>query len=228
MTLPLLTAQTGKILIESHRGCEKLAPENSWPGLEMGLARRADLIEVDVQLSADGVPYLRHNYTLPDGRRGGPLPWAELARVRILGEALPRLDEVLAWAQPRGACLALDLKCGFTPPFALGEAVLRLVQAAGLEERVILLAWDHHEIRRIKQACPAVATRALLRACACDCISLSYDLLRPGDVSLAHDLGVAVSLGDLFVPDFAFARACGADIVSWGDPLEARQALERP
>ena len=53
--MELLRTTTGRILIESHRGCQDLAPENSWPALETGRQMGADLLEVDVQLSHDGI-----------------------------------------------------------------------------------------------------------------------------------------------------------------------------
>jgi len=99
-----------------------------------------------------------------------------------------------------------------------------------------LLAWDHTEIAQIKQAYPEVTTRALIRArlvdlpgvlksTGADCVSLSYDLIRPGDVEQAHALGVAVVLAEMWQPDFDFVARSGVDIVSWGDPAEARRQL---
>ena len=91
MPLNLLKSKTGRTLIESHRGVEGAVPENSWPAIKLGHQFGADLIEVDVQMSRDGVPFLRHNYQLPDGRWGHDLAWDELSRLRVEGEALPRL-----------------------------------------------------------------------------------------------------------------------------------------
>ena len=73
MTLELLKSKTGRTLIESHRGVEGDVPENSWSAIKLGHQLGADLIEVDVQLSRDDVPFLRHNYQLPDGRWGHDL-----------------------------------------------------------------------------------------------------------------------------------------------------------
>jgi glycerophosphoryl diester phosphodiesterase len=232
----LLKSQTGRILIESHRGAEKLAPENSWRGIKLAHELGADLIEVDVQASADGVAFLRHHYTLPDGRACRAVAWRELAELRIGAERLPRVDDVLTWAREVNACLSLDLKTAFTPEFRLTTEVVRLIEKTQTQDRVLLIAWDHAEIAHAKQLCPALKTRALIRgrvmdlpsvirAARADCVSLSYDLLRPGDVAQMHDLGVAIALAEMWQADFAFAQSSGVDIVSWGDPAEARRAL---
>src|SRR5215212_4419764 len=83
MTLELLKSKTGRTLIESHRGVEGDAPENSWPAIQLGHQLGADLIEVDVQLSCDSIPFLRHNYQLPDGRWCHDLSWNELKEIKI-------------------------------------------------------------------------------------------------------------------------------------------------
>ncbi|MBI5652577.1 MAG: glycerophosphodiester phosphodiesterase [Chloroflexi bacterium] len=234
--MQLLKSLTGRILIESHRGAEKLAPENSWRGLQIAHQLGADLIEVDVQSSADGVAFLRHHYTLPDGRACREVAWRELAELRIGAEPLPRLDDVLVWARDVNACLSLDLKSAFIPQTTLTTEVVRVIEKTQTQDRVLLIAWDHAEIAHAKKLCPALKTRALIRCrlldlprvihdARADCVSLSYDLIRPGDVAQMHALGVAIALAEMWQPDFEFARASGVDIVSWGDPGEAQRGL---
>src|SRR5215216_507041 len=110
LTLDLLKSKTGRTLIESHRGVEGDVPENSWPAIQLGHQLGADLIEVDVQLSCDSIPFLRHNYQLPDGRWCHDLSWNELKEIKIEGELLPKLEDVLAWARDTSAHLSLDMK----------------------------------------------------------------------------------------------------------------------
>jgi glycerophosphoryl diester phosphodiesterase len=64
MSLELLKSKTGRTLIESHRGVEGDLPENSWPAIQRGHQMGADLIEVDVQLSRDGVALSAARWTL--------------------------------------------------------------------------------------------------------------------------------------------------------------------
>ena len=99
MTLELLKSKTGRTLIESHRGVEGDVPENSWSAIKLGHKLGADLIEVDVQMSQDGVPFLRHNYQLPDGRWCHDVSWNELKELKIEDEPLPKLEDVLVWAR---------------------------------------------------------------------------------------------------------------------------------
>nr|WP_281352199.1 glycerophosphodiester phosphodiesterase family protein [Phytoactinopolyspora alkaliphila] len=46
-----------------HRGSSGLAPENTIAGLELAAMHQPDVVEVDVQLSADGQPILFHDTT---------------------------------------------------------------------------------------------------------------------------------------------------------------------
>jgi glycerophosphoryl diester phosphodiesterase len=238
MSLQLLKSITERVLVESHRGAEKLAPENSWRGLELAHHLGADWIEVDTQLSADGVAFLRHNYSLPDQRACRDVEWAEIASLTIQGEPLPRLESVLEWARDTNAHLSLDLKTAFTPQTKLTREVVRLVQKTHTQDRVLLIAWDHNELVHAKHLFPEIKTRALIRgrlvdlpaalqSVGADCVSLSYDLIRPGDVEEMHSLGVAVVLADLWQPDFDFVIESGADMVSWGDPAEAKRKLQK-
>ena len=236
MNKDLLKSVTGRILIESHRGAEGLAPENSWPGLKLGAKSGADFLEVDVQLSQDGVAFLRHNYTLPDGRWCFNLPWEELREIRIQDEPFPRLDDVLVWAKDEDVCLSLDLKVGFIPEESLTREVLRLLEYTKTQEHVMLISWDHVQLLQIKQTHPELTTRALMKGrlveyadflkhTQADAISISYGVTRAADVEQIHRAGVAVIMAEMWQPDFETVKNLGIDMVSWSDPNEAKRLL---
>ncbi|NKX54793.1 glycerophosphodiester phosphodiesterase family protein [Arthrobacter mobilis] len=113
---PAATAQepdAGRPLLIGHRGAAGTAPENTVAAFKDGRASGADFIEIDVQLSADGVPFLFHDDTaarttnveevFPD-RAQAPVTsftWAELRQLdagsyfgeRFAGERIPHLDD---------------------------------------------------------------------------------------------------------------------------------------
>jgi glycerophosphoryl diester phosphodiesterase len=104
--------------IASHRGGALLWPENSVQAFRHALALPAEQLELDVHLSADGVPFVLHDATLDrmtDGR--GPilgLSAATLDRLRVKGtggEAPPRLSAAAAMVRQAGRVLRMELKC---------------------------------------------------------------------------------------------------------------------
>jgi len=238
MTLELLKSKTGRTLIESHRGIEGDVPENSWTAIKLGHQLGADLIEVDVQMSRDCVPFLRHNYQLPDGRWCGHLPWSELKELKIDGEALPLLEDVLVWARDAGATLSLDIKTFFSPEGSLTGEVVRLLERTNTKEKVLLLFFDHQELLHLKRSHPELTVRALvvgrlanypgyLQEITADCVSISYGAFHPVDIQQIHSIGVSVSLNGLWNPNSDLFQASDIDIFSHGNPVEARKILGR-
>lgn len=57
-------------LIVAHRGGKKDAPENTVESFQTALANGADMIELDVQVTRDGVPILYHPRKLEDATNG--------------------------------------------------------------------------------------------------------------------------------------------------------------
>lgn len=236
MTLEVLQSRTGRTLIESHRGVQANVPENSWPAIQMGHELGADLIEVDVQMSRDGVVFLRHNYQLPDGRWCYDMCWDELKELRVEGEALPKLEDVLAWARQAGVHLSLDLKSIFSPEGALTKQVLRVLNRTNTRDQVLLLFVDHNELLQTKRTHPELTVRALLRgrlahyaeylqSIGADCASISYGMFRPDDVHQLHSAGIAVVLGELWNANVDLFKTLDIDIFTHGDPTEARKIL---
>jgi len=82
-------------LVFAHRGGSALAPENTMPAFDNGLAHGADGLELDVHLSRDGVVVVHHDRTLDrtTSLRG---PIAERATDELRRAAVPTLGEVLA------------------------------------------------------------------------------------------------------------------------------------
>lgn len=119
------------------------APENSLAGIRQAADAGADVVEVDVRRTADGVPVLLHDPLL---RRTTGLfwpvrraPWQAVRRLRLqgTGERLPSLAAALA-ALPEGLSMALDIKDRGAAPAAV-DAVRRTAR----ESRVLL--WSQHE-----------------------------------------------------------------------------------
>jgi glycerophosphoryl diester phosphodiesterase len=237
MPLELLKSTTRRTLIESHRGMEGDVPENSWPAVKRGHQFGADLIEVDVQLSQDGVAFLRHNYTLPDERWCHDVSWGELKQLEIDGEPLPKLEDVLAWARDSGAQLSLDMKTFFRTEGSLAKEVVRLLERTNTKENVLLLFFDHQELFHTKLAHPELAVRALLtgrllnyaeylKQINTDCVSVSYGILCPEDIEKFHAKGIAVTLVEYWNPRGDLFQKFDIDIFSYGNPAKAREILE--
>ncbi|MBL0347073.1 glycerophosphodiester phosphodiesterase [Candidatus Villigracilis affinis] len=236
MALELLKSKTGRTLIESHRGIEADVPENSWPAIKMGHEMGADLLEVDVQMSSDGVPFLRHNYQLPDGRWCAQLPWRELKNVKIDGEPFPLLEDVLVWARETDAKLSLDVKTFFRPEGSLTKEVVRLLERTNTKDNVLLLYFDHQELLQTKLVHPELTVRALLtgrivdyagylRKINADGVSVSYGMLRPVDIEQIHSMGAAVALIEYWDQHSELFQQVDIDMLSCGNPVEARKIL---
>ena len=52
------------MLIIGHRGAAGLAPENTIDAMAAGIAAGADMLELDVRLTRDGVPVVAHDNRL--------------------------------------------------------------------------------------------------------------------------------------------------------------------
>jgi len=106
----------------AHRGAGKLAPENTLAAMRAGHAHGYRMVEFDVKLSADGVPFLLHDDTLDRTTNAcGPadaLSWAELAKLdaggwhspQFAGEPLPTLAAVADWALANGVVCNVEIK----------------------------------------------------------------------------------------------------------------------
>jgi glycerophosphoryl diester phosphodiesterase len=167
--LPLADLYTRTPLIFGHRGASADAPENTLAAFGQALAQGADGFELDVTLSADGVPVVIHDDTLDRTTNGrGPVGGQTVAALKRLeagyperfgqqfaGERVPTLDEVLA-AFGDQALINIELKHDRSPGRRLAAEVAALVHAHRLSKRVILSSFQFSNLRRVRALDPGL------------------------------------------------------------------------
>jgi glycerophosphoryl diester phosphodiesterase len=78
--------------IIAHRGANREAPENTLAAFSRALEIGVQGIELDVQMTLDGVPVVRHDPTLPDGRRIAQTDSRDLEDIPPLVDVLSLVD----------------------------------------------------------------------------------------------------------------------------------------
>ena len=166
--------QRGRPRVFAHRGGSALAPENTLAAFELGLRAGADGVELDVHLSADGVPVVVHDPTLDRTTdASGPVAArtaAELARVdagwhfpggrgdfpfRRQGLGIPTLRDVLL--RHRGVPIIIEMKIDSE---AMGRRVADDIRAAGAEASACAAGYGRSSAAAVRRALPEAATSA--------------------------------------------------------------------
>ena len=143
------------------------------PALDNGMALGSDGLEIDVQLSADGVAVVIHDQTLDrtTDRVGpvGALTAAELARVdagyrferdgqwpfRGQGIGIPRLDEVLQ--KHPNARVIIEMKGGQPQ---LARVVAASIRKAGAIDRTCVGSFYASSVKTMRREFPEIVTSA--------------------------------------------------------------------
>jgi glycerophosphoryl diester phosphodiesterase len=98
----------------AHRGASAYAPENTIAAFALAHQQGADMIELDVQPTADGALAIFHDHTT-ERWDGQPRPvtqctLADLQALDIGGERVPTLQEALSFSRETGIALNVELK----------------------------------------------------------------------------------------------------------------------
>lgn len=174
-----------KPLVIAHRGASAEAPENTLAAFRRALAIGVDGIELDVQLSRDGVPVVFHDARLRRltgvSGRVQQKTWRELSTLQVNGRAaFPRLTEVLRLTRSR-AVVQIELKAG-----AAVAPVVRAVRAAHAMQWVIFASFAPDLVRDARRLAPTVP-RMLISAGRQTPASLARHLANLGASGLSVD-----------------------------------------
>lgn len=150
----LLDASSPTVMVASHRGAHGKFPENSLSSIRESIRLGVDIVEIDVKVSKDGIPFLMHDRTLDRTTtgKGDPehLTWAELQQLFIVDKGkvtrlkIPSLEEALKVA--KGQILVdLDMKTD-----RINE-VINVIKKTETKDIVLFFDSDYEILSRIQR-----------------------------------------------------------------------------
>lgn len=196
-------------LVLAHRGASAAHPPgNILPAFVASGALGADGVELDVHLTADGVPVVHHDPDLADGRCIGELDRDDLpATVPTLREAI----------EACGA-LTVNVEIKTDGPEALRSRLIAetvaVVESFGAPQRFLFTSFDHDVVDAVRSIAPDSPTGLLTMDGATldevldravvgghDAIAVWYPMLDAAIIGRAHEFGLHVIAWTVDDPD---------------------------
>lgn len=146
----MILLDPGGLPVIGHRGASGEHPENTLPAFEAAVAQGADAVELDVRVSADGVPVVIHDPTVDRTTNGtGAVAAFSLEALQSLdaggGARIPTFKEVLARFDRLP--MIVEIKA-----VAASQPVTRLLQLFGAEGRVLVGSFEHAALAPFRAA----------------------------------------------------------------------------
>ncbi len=147
-----------------HRGAAAHAPDNTLLGIRRAAALGADMVEIDVQRTADRQVVLAHDAHLRDvDGRYWPLNRCTLDELRRIdlgeGELIPTFAESVKACQEEQLGMYIELK-----DFGAIPEVLRVLRAEGYVGHSIAASFRPDWLAEVKAALPDLATSVLFNS----------------------------------------------------------------
>lgn len=170
----LLTAVGGVTpLVTFHRGDCTVAPENTLPAFRSAILKGGDRIELDVQMTSDGVVVVTHDSNLKrcTGKNAKvyDLTYAEVAQLdagrwfssRFADTRIPTLEQVLQLCRGRIG-LNVEIKPSAATP-ALEAETVRLLREYGFDSsNCVITSQSYETLHKVKALAPEYPTGYIL------------------------------------------------------------------
>lgn len=155
------------MLVFAHRGASGYGPENTEAAFDLALSQGCDGVELDVQLTRDGVAVVHHDWTVDRTTDGNGeisnLTAAALAALdagswfapAFAGQRVPTLAAVLRRI-PERVIVNVELKARPQDRPGLEEAVLAVLETAGRDKNLIVSSFNHLCLRRLCRLAPQI------------------------------------------------------------------------
>ncbi len=218
-----------KPLIGAHRGASEYAPENTLAAFDLAAIQGAELIELDVHLSADGYLVVHHDFDL---RRTaghpamvGDLDLAVLRMLdvgswkstRFVGERIPTLEAVFEQLGQR-VLLNVEIKVDASSSDRIDDIVASTIRSHGLADRVVVSTFDVETFMRLRRGNPDIRASLLFESPVADpATAPPVDVLGP-TLTVAAEFGaVGVHLEHTLVTPGVVERASelGLGVLAW-------------
>jgi glycerophosphoryl diester phosphodiesterase len=227
--------------IVAHRGSSVRFRENTLEAFRGAAAEGADLFELDIWLSADGVPMVHHDETVSGGRPIGSLTHAEIVGGPDTAH-IPALDDVLDWSRDRIG-VYVELKGPGT-----AQPVAAAVRRRAMADQVVVGSFDARLVAAVRAVAPELSMSILYHPTDVDalielglelgvayvhpCWKLAgqhpHTLLPRVTIERIHAAGMGVVTWDEDRPDeLEGLLEAGSDAVSTNLPLELAMLREQ-
>ncbi len=158
--------ETTMTRVIAHRGASAYAPENTLAAFILAVEQEANMVELDVQRTADGALVVFHDATTQRWN-GQPRPVAEcsltdLRTLDIGGERIALLAEVCALARERGIGMNVEIKAA-----GIGAEVARLLHEEKVTDRTLISSFLPDALGEIARADSRLPRGVLMGARAC-------------------------------------------------------------
>lgn len=209
----LLTAVGGVTpLVTFHRGDCTVAPENTLPAFRSAILKGGDRIELDVQMTSDGVVVVTHDSNLKrcTGKNAKvyDLTYAEVAQLdagrwfssRFADTRIPTLEQVLQLCRGRIG-LNVEIKPSTATP-ALEAETVRLLREYGFDSsNCVITSQSYETLHKVKELAPEYPTGYILALGVgnyydlpdADFFSVETTFITSGMVNAVHLRGKTVS-----------------------------------
>lgn len=158
-----------KCKVISHRGANKVAPQNTIPAFEKSLEIGCDGFETDIHLTADGYPVICHNYTIDETSDGkGEVRTKTLEELRTYdfgsyfseefkGTKLPTLEEFLDVSSKGDIeIMNIEIKPPLDGNLEIVAKTINAVKEKGLFDKLLISSFSSEvliECKRIDPNC---------------------------------------------------------------------------
>ena len=139
----------------SHRGANRVTPQNTIEAFKKAIQFRADGFETDVHLTSDGVPVLCHNYTIDKTSDGkGAIAKNTLDYLKgfdfgsyfhhtFKGTEIPTLEEFLNLSEKANLkVLNIEIKSPRSKDYTIVDKVIEAVKAHNLFDKLLISSFD--------------------------------------------------------------------------------------
>lgn len=157
-----------------HRGASAAAPQNTLAAFHQAIELGADGVELDAQLSADGVVVVMHDFVVETTTDGaGRVADKTLAELKALdagskfshefaGERIPTLAQVFEAVKDK-LLVNIELKDFDSFGGRLEAPVLEVVRKHAMEKRVLFSSFNPFVLRAVKRLAPDIPAGLLYR-----------------------------------------------------------------